>query len=138
MCFDLVSEHLQSALFQIRTLAVSFVLDQNTCSHLCFRPEHLRSALIQIRTLEVTIVSDLVSEHLQSPLFQNTCSHLCFRSCCHPLDFAAPRSLYAKHDIDSWTEINPISVPVLTHSCLPVHTYVIQNRHIHSCFTLSP
>ena len=68
LCFR--SEHLQSALFQIRTLAVSFVSDQNTSSHLCFRLKHLQSALFQIRTLAVTIVSDLISEHLQSAFFQ--------------------------------------------------------------------
>ena len=67
LCFR--SEHLQSDLFQFRTLAVRFVSVQNTCNHLCFRSKHLQSALFQIRTLAITFVSD-----------QNTCSQLCFRS----------------------------------------------------------
>ena len=102
-------------LFQIRTLAVSFVSVQNTCNHLCFRSKHLQSALFEIRTLAITFVSDqnicsqlcFRSEHLQSPLFQilfqNTYSQICFRPCCRPLDFAAPGLLYARRNIDNYT-----------------------------------
>ena len=117
-----------------RTLAVTFVSNQNTWNHLCFRRKHLQSALFQIRTLAITdgwgqnTCSQLRfrSEHLQSPLFQilyqNTCSQLSFRPCCRPLDFAAPGLLYARHNTDSYTELdNPIGIPVLTQSCLP-HT----------------
>ena len=132
LCFR--SEHLQSVLFQIRTFAVSFISDQNTQSQLYFRPEHLQSPLFQIRTLAVSFVSDQNTysyhyfrpKHLQSALFQilfqNTCSQLCFRPCCHPLDFEAPGSLYARRNTDSYTQLDSsIGIPVLTQSCLP-HT----------------
>ena len=131
MPFNLVSEHLQSPQFQFRTLAVTSVSVQNTCSHLWFRSEHLQSPLFQtlfqntcsrlcfrpcFRTLAVTFVSDLVSEHLQSPLFQILLPSFRF--------ILAPGSLYARHNIDSYSLIFSVCMRACVRVCACVRVYV--------------